>query len=187
MKKNNKSKTTSSSNPQIKNFSNQEALSKIEKVFANVIPNLPFDYKFANAEYAAKFSTEDRIGKLASVFSILAIVISCLGLFGLASFVAEQRTKEIGVRKVLGASVANLWLMLSKEFVILVILACLIAIPLSYYLLYNGIKQYEYKTEIGWWIFAASAVGALIITLLTVSYQSIKTALTNPVKSLRSE
>jgi len=165
----------------------QEALSKIEKVFANVIPNLPFDYKFANAEYAAKFSTEDRIGKLASVFSILAIVISCLGLFGLASFVAEQRTKEIGVRKVLGASVANLWLMLSKEFVILVILACLIAIPLSYYLLYNGIKQYEYKTEIGWWIFAASAVGALIITLLTVSYQSIKTALTNPVKSLRSE
>jgi ABC-type antimicrobial peptide transport system permease subunit len=164
-----------------------EALPKIEKAFNNVIPDIPFDYKFASTEYAAKFATEDRIGKLAAVFAVLAIVISCLGLFGLASFVAEQRTKEIGVRKVLGASVANLWRMLSKEFVILVILSCIIAAPLSYYILYNGIKQYEYKTEIGWWIFAAAAFGALIITLLTVSYQSIKAALANPVKSLRTE
>jgi ABC-type antimicrobial peptide transport system permease subunit len=165
----------------------QEALPKIEKVFNNIIPDIPFDYKFANAEYAAKFSTEDRIGKLAAVFAALAIVISCLGLFGLASFVAEQRTKEIGVRKVLGASVANLWRMLSKEFVVLVILSCIIAAPLSYYILYNGIRQYEYKTEIGWWIFASAAFGALIITLLTVSYQSIKAALANPVQSLRTE
>ncbi|MBS1508660.1 MAG: ABC transporter permease [Bacteroidetes bacterium] len=165
----------------------QEALPKIENVFTKVIPDIPFDYKFANAEYAAKFSTEDRIGKLAAVFAVLAIVISCLGLFGLASFVAEQRTKEIGVRKVLGASVANLWRMLSREFVILVTLSCIIAAPLSYYILYNGIKQYEYKTEIGWWIFVAAAVGALIITLLTVSYQAVKAALANPVNSLRSE
>ena len=165
----------------------QEALLKIEKVFNNVIPDIPFDYKFANAEYAAKFSTEDQIGKLAAVFAVLAIVISCLGLFGLASFVAEQRTKEIGVRKVLGASVANLWRMLSKEFVILVILSCIIAAPLSYYILYNGIKAYEYKTEISWWIFVGAGVGALMITLLTVSYQSIKAALANPVNSLRSE
>ncbi|MCW5911675.1 MAG: ABC transporter permease [Cyclobacteriaceae bacterium] len=165
----------------------QEALPKIEKVFNNVIPDIPFDYKFANTEYAAKFSTEDRIGKLAAVFAILAIVISCLGLFGLASFVAEQRTKEIGVRKVLGASVANLWQMLSKEFVILVILSCVIAVPLSYYILYNGIKQYEYKTDISWWIFASAAFGALVITLATVSYQSIKAALANPVNSLRTE
>src|SRR5260221_134982 len=125
----------------------QEALPKIEKVFNNVIPDIPFDYKFANTEYAAKFSTEDRISKLAAVFAVLAIVISCLGLFGLASFVAEQRTKEIGVRKVLGASVANLWRMLSKEFVILVIFSCAIAAPLAYYILYNGISQYEYRTE----------------------------------------
>ncbi len=165
----------------------QEALPKIEKVFNNVIPDIPFDYKFANAEFAAKFSTEDRISKLAAVFAVLAIVISCLGLFGLASFVAEQRTKEIGVRKVLGASVANLWQMLSKEFVILVILSCIIAAPLSYYILYNGIERYEYKTDMGWWIFAAATLGALAITLLTVSYQSIKAALANPVKSLRTE
>lgn len=165
----------------------QEALPKIEKAFTNVIPDIPFDYKFASTEYAAKFSTEDRIGKLAAVFAVLAIVISCLGLFGLASFVAEQRTKEIGVRKVLGASIANLWRMLSKEFMVLVVLSCIIAAPLSYYILYNGIKQYEYKTEIGWWIFAAAAVGALAITLLTVSYQSIKAASANPVRCLRSE
>lgn len=165
----------------------QEALPKIEKVFNNVIPDIPFDYKFASTEYAAKFSTEDRIGKLAAVFAILAIIISCLGLFGLASFVAEQRTKEIGVRKILGASVANLWQMLSKEFVILVVLSCIIAAPLSYYILYNGIKQYEYKTEMGWWIFAYATVGALVITLLTVSYQSVRAALANPVNSLRSE
>ncbi len=164
-----------------------EALPKIEKVFNHVIPDIPFEYKFASSEYSAKFATEDRIGKLAAVFAVLAIAISCLGLFGLASFVAEQRTKEIGVRKVLGASVANLWRMLSKEFVILVILSCIIAAPLSYYILYNGIKQYEYKTEMGWWIFAAAAIGALVITLLTVSYQSIKAALANPVKSLRTE
>jgi ABC-type antimicrobial peptide transport system permease subunit len=168
-------------------MSMQEALPKIEKVFNNVIPDIPFDYKFANAEYAAKFSNEDRVGKLAAVFAILAILISCLGLFGLASFVAEQRTKEIGVRKVLGASVANLWTMLSKEFVVLVTLACIIAAPVSYYILYKGISQYEYKTEIGWWIFAAAALGALAITLATVSYQSIKAALTNPVNSLRTE
>jgi ABC-type antimicrobial peptide transport system permease subunit len=165
----------------------QDALPKIEKVFNNVIPDIPFDYKFANTEYAAKFATEDRIGKLAAVFAILAIIISCLGLFGLASFVAEQRTKEIGVRKVLGATVANLWQMLSKEFVVLVTLSCFIAVPVSYYILNKGISQYEYKTEMGWWIFASAALGALVITLATVSYQSIKAALANPVKSLRTE
>lgn len=165
----------------------QDALPKIEKVFNNVIPDIPFDYKFASAEYAAKFSTEDRIGKLAAVFAALAIVISCLGLFGLASFVTEQRTKEIGVRKILGASIVNLWRLLSKEFVILVIFSCLIAAPISYYLLTKGIEHYEYKTEINWWIFAAAAGGSMIITLLTVSYQSIKTALANPVTNLRNE
>ena len=168
-------------------MSMQEALPKIEKVFNNVIPDIPFDYKFANAEYAAKFSTEDRVGELAAVFAVLAIIISCLGLFGLASFVAEQRTKEIGIRKVLGASVANLWRLLSREFVLLVIAACAVAAPASYYILQKGIQQYEYRTDINWWIFALAAFGALAITLLTVSFQSIKAALANPVKSLRSE
>ncbi|HEX5171493.1 MAG TPA: FtsX-like permease family protein, partial [Cyclobacteriaceae bacterium] len=164
-----------------------EALTKIASVFSKVIPDVPFDYKFASDEYATKFATEDNIGRLAVVFTCLAIVISCLGLFGLASFVSEQRTKEIGIRKVLGASVRNLWRMLSQEFVVLIIVACVIAIPLSYYMLSNGIKQYEYRTDIAWWIFAAAAGGALLITILTVSYQAIKAALANPVNSLRSE
>lgn len=164
-----------------------EALPKIEDVFARVIPEIPFDYKFADEEYARKFSTEERIGKLAGVFAILAVIISCLGLFGLASFVAEQRTKEIGIRKVLGASVASLWKMLSREFVLLVIFSCLIAVPISYYILLSGLENYEYKAKIGWWIFAAASLGALVITLLTVSFQAIKAALMNPVKSLRME
>ncbi|MEO7992693.1 MAG: FtsX-like permease family protein, partial [Chryseolinea sp.] len=164
-----------------------EALPKIEHVFNSVIPDIPFDYKFADQEYATKFATEDRIGKLAGVFASLAVVISCLGLFGLASFVAEQRTKEIGIRKVLGASIANLWQMLSREFVLLVIVSCVIAVPISYYILFKGIQQYEYKTDISWWIFAGAAIGTLLITLLTVSFQAIKAALANPVKSLRTE
>jgi|JI10StandDraft_1071094.scaffolds.fasta_scaffold21495_5 putative ABC transport system permease protein len=165
----------------------REALPKIEKVFAQVIPDIPFDYKFANVEYNAKFNTEERIGKLAAIFATLAIIISCLGLFGLASFIAEQRTKEIGIRKVLGASVGNLWRMLSREFVLLVIFSCAIAAPVSYYILKKGIEGYEYKTDINGWIFVMAACGALTITLLTVSFQAIKAAVANPVNSLRSE
>ena len=164
-----------------------EALPKIESTFNKVIPDAPFDYKFASEEYATKFSTEDNIGRLAVVFTTLAIIISCLGLFGLASFVAEQRTKEIGIRKVLGASVPTLWRMLSGEFVVLIVVACIIAVPTSYYLLYNGISGYEYRTEIAWWIFVAASGGALVITLATVSFQAIKAALANPVNSLRTE
>jgi len=168
-------------------MSTAEALPKIETTFKKVIPGAPFDYKFASQEYAAKFSTEDNIGRLAIVFTTLAIIISCLGLFGLASFVAEQRTKEIGIRKVMGASVPNLWRMLSGEFVVLIIVACVIAVPTSYYFLYNGISGYDYRTEIAWWIFAAASGGALVITLATVSFQAVKAALANPVNSLRTE
>ncbi len=168
-------------------MSTAEALPKIQATFNKVIPGAPFDYKFATQEYAAKFATEDNIGRLAVVFTTLAIVISCLGLFGLASFVAEQRTKEIGIRKVLGASVPNLWKMLSSEFLVLIFVSCFIAIPASYYILYNGIKGYDYRTDIAWWIFAAASGGALVITLATVSFQAIKAALANPVNSLRME
>ncbi|HMI67478.1 MAG TPA: FtsX-like permease family protein, partial [Cyclobacteriaceae bacterium] len=168
-------------------MSTAEALPKIEATFKKVIPGAPFDYKFASQEYATKFSTEDNIGRLAVVFTTLAIIISCLGLFGLSSFVAEQRTKEIGIRKVLGASVPNLWRMLSGEFVVLIIVACVIAVPASYYFLSNGISRYDYRTEIAWWIFAAASGGALVITLATVSFQAVKAALANPVNSLRTE
>jgi ABC-type antimicrobial peptide transport system permease subunit len=163
------------------------ALDKVSAVFKKYNPGSPFDYKFVDDEYNQKFATENRIGKLATFFAILAIFISCLGLFGLASFVAEQRTKEIGVRKILGASVTNLWQLLSKDFIILVLIASFIAIPISYYYLHEWLQVYEYHTEISWWIFVAAILGALSITLLTVSFQAIKAALMNPVKSLRSE
>jgi putative ABC transport system permease protein len=163
------------------------ALPEIGNVFKRLVPSASFDYKFVDDEYATKFSAEQRVGKLANLFAILAIFISCLGLFGLASFVAEQRTKEIGIRKVLGASVANLWQLLSKDFVILVIISCLVAAPIAWYFMSGWLQKYEYRTEISWWIFIAAGFGALAITLLTVSYQAIRAALMNPVNSLRSE
>ncbi|MGN6193394.1 MAG: ABC transporter permease [Ginsengibacter sp.] len=164
----------------------QAALAKIETVFKKYNPGSPFEYKFTDEDYAKKFSDEERIGNLSTFFAVLAIFISCLGLFGLASFVAEQRTKEIGVRKVLGATVFMLWQMLSKEFVMLVIISSFIAIPLAWYFLHEWLQKYEYRTNISGWIFLAAAVGALVITLLTVSFQAIKAAIANPVKSLRS-
>src|SRR4030095_566480 len=163
------------------------SVKKIETVFKKYCPSAPFDYRFADNEYEAKFNSEERIGKLAALFASLAIFISCLGLFGLASYVAEQRTKEIGVRKVLGASVFNVWKLLSKDFVALVIISCLIAIPIASFFLSQWLQKYEYRTEISWWIFAVAGAGALVITLLTVSFQAIKAAVTNPVKSLRTE
>jgi putative ABC transport system permease protein len=164
-----------------------ESIAQVEKVFRKFNPGSPFDYKFSDQQFSLKFSSEERIGKIATVFAILAIFISCLGLFGLASFMAEQRVKEIGVRKILGASTTSLWLMLSKDFVLLVIISLFMASPLAYYFMYNWIQKYTYHTEISWWIFALTGICALAIALLTVSYQSIKASLTNPVNSLRSE
>jgi len=169
------------------NVSAHDAINKIAAVCKIYSPSVPFSYDFADDEYAKKFSDENSIGKLASCFAILAIFISCLGLFGMASFMAEQRIKEIGVRKVLGASVFNLWQLLSKDFVVLVFVSLLIAIPISYYFMHNWLQNYQYRTELSWWIFATAAVGTLMITFLTVSFQSIKAAIANPVKSLRTE
>ena len=163
------------------------SLSKMEGVFKRYNPGAPFDYSFNDEDYARKFADEQRVGKLATFFTILAIFISCLGLFGLASFVAEQRKKEIGVRKVLGASTYNLWQMLSKEFVWLVFISCFIAIPLAWYYLNQWLLHYDYRAPISFWIFIMAGAGALAITLLTVSFQAIKAALANPVKSLRTE
>lgn len=163
------------------------ALAKMEAVFRNIIPTAGFNYKFVDEQYAKKFSQEQRIGKLSGLFALLAVLISCLGLFGLASFVAEQRTKEIGVRKVVGASVFDIWSLLSKEFIVLVVAASLLASPVAYFFMNNWIQKYTYHTDISWWIFAAAASGALLITVLTVSWQAIKAALANPVKSLRTE
>ncbi|GGG34864.1 ABC transporter permease [Bizionia arctica] len=162
-------------------------LELIEKVFKNNFPNLPFDYQFVDQEYADKFRSEERVASLAKVFTGLAIFISCLGLFGLAAFVAEQRTKEIGVRKILGASVKNLWMLLSKDFIILVIISLLIASPIAYYIMSHWLQKFSYRTNISWDIFAIACSGALIITIITVSFQAIKAATSNPVDSLRTE
>jgi putative ABC transport system permease protein len=171
-------------NPQM---SAHEAIAKIAPVFKTYNPSQPFDYKFTDEDFAKKFADEERIGKLAASFAILAIFISCLGLFGMASFMAERRVKEIGVRKVLGASVFSLWGLLSREFVILVIISLLIAVPVSWYYLNVWLQHYTYRTEMSWWIFIIAGVGAVMITLVTVSFQAIKAALANPVSSLRSE
>jgi hypothetical protein len=164
-----------------------EAIARTEKVFQDVVPSVPFDFKFVDQEYALKFSAEERIGKLANLFSVLAIFISCLGLFALASFVAEQRKKEIGVRKILGASIPELWKMLSTDFVLLVIISSAIGIPVAYYLLSQWLQTYQYRTEVSWWVLVATIIGAVTITLCTVSFQIIKAALANPVDSLKSD
>lgn len=165
----------------------RSALDKIETVIKKYDSTAPFEYKFQDDEYAGLFNDEERTGKLASVFAALAVFISCLGIFGLASFTASQRTKEIGIRKVLGASIFNIWKMLSHEFVLLVLLSILVAAPVAYYFSNQWLQQYEYRIEISLWVFAVSAIGTLTITVLTVSYQSFKAAILNPVHSLKSE
>ena len=169
------------------NLSPSDALAKIENTFKKYDPAASFEFNFVDEAFDKKFGDEERVGKLAAVFAGLAIFISCLGLFGLASFVAEQRTKEIGIRKVVGASVFNLWTLLSKDFVALVIIACAIAIPLAWYGMHQWLQKYDYRTDISLWIFAAAVLGAMLITVLTVSFQAIKAAIANPVKSLRTE
>jgi putative ABC transport system permease protein len=163
------------------------ALDKIESVYKKFNPASPFLYYFNDEAYEQKFLAETQIGNLATVFSGLAILISCLGLFGLASFVAEQRTKEIGVRKVLGARVVNLWALLSGDFLKLVMLSCLVSMPLSYFFMSKWLQNYTLHTSLSLWIFVAAGAGMLSITLATVSYQALKAALMNPVKSLRTE
>lgn len=167
--------------------STHAAIPKIQQVFSRLVPSAAFDVTFAEDAYRAKFREEERIGKLGTLFSVLAILISCLGLFGLSSFVAEQRTKEIGIRKILGASVISVWRMLSRDFVLLVVVACFLAIPLSFYVMNGWLLNYEYHTSIPWYLYGLSGLGALSLTLLTISYQAIKAATQNPAESLRSE
>jgi putative ABC transport system permease protein len=165
----------------------QDAVARLTTIFNKYNPAFPYNYQFADEEYAAKFKLEMLIGKLSGVFALLAIFISCLGLFGLAAYMAEQRTKEIGIRKVLGASIPQVWLLLSKDFVVLVLISCVVAAPIALYFLQNWLQKYEYRIDIGPGVFIVAAVMALIITLLTISFQAIKAAIANPTQSLRSE
>lgn len=163
------------------------SIAAVSAVFRKYNPDQPFEFKFVDDQYAREFDNEQRIGKLASSFAALAIFISCLGLFGMSAYMAEQRTREIGVRKVLGASVFDLWSLLSKDFVLLVLLSLGIAMPLAYFFMHSWLGHYHYHASITWWIFGLPAAGALLITIMTVSFQAIKAALANPVRSLRTE
>ncbi len=169
------------------NTNPHSAIEKLNQVFAKYSPAYPYTYRFVDDDYNQKFGQEVLIGKLSGIFAGLAILISCLGLFGLAAYIAEQRTKEIGVRKVLGATVGQLWFLLSKDFVLLVVISCVIASPIALYFLQGWLQKYEYRIAVGPGVFVISALAAIAITLITISFQAIKAALANPVKSLRSE
>ncbi len=163
------------------------ALAKMETIFKNNNPGYPFDYSFVDQEFGKLFKTETLIGQLAEVFSVLAIFISCLGLFGLAAYTAEKRSKEIGIRKILGATVQGITGLISKDFLLLVCISCLIAFPIAWWMMHNWLENYKYRIQISWWIFLAAGLMAVLIALFTVSFQAIKAAVANPVKSLRSE
>ena len=165
----------------------KEAIGNLEKLCKALNPQFPFTYYFSDEEYQKLYKSEQVVTKLANSFAFLAIFISCLGLLGLAMFTAEQRTKEIGIRKVLGASVTSLFTLMSKEFIFLVCIALLIASPIAWWLMSNWLQNYAYRTPISWWMFLLSAALAIMIALITVSFQATKAAIANPVKSLRTE
>ncbi|HEY9002601.1 MAG TPA: ABC transporter permease [Mucilaginibacter sp.] len=165
----------------------QQTMAAIGAVIKKNTPSYPFKYKFVDDQFNQMFSSEVQMSKLSGIFATLAIIISCLGLFSLAAYTAERRIKEIGIRKVLGASVSGLAGLLSKDFLQLVGVSCLVAFPIAWYIMYNWLQNYQYRVSIHWWIFAAAGISAMIIALATVSFQAIKAALANPVKSLRSE
>jgi putative ABC transport system permease protein len=167
---------------------NMAALVKqVESKWKTMAPSLPFSYRFLDESFDNMYRAEQRVGKLALVFAVLTILIACLGLFGLATYMAEQRTKEIGVRKVLGATVSNLVNMLSKDFIKLVLLAAIIAVPFGWWAMSKWLEDFAYRINMSWWIFPLAISIAVIIALCTVSFQAIKAALNNPVKSLKTE
>jgi ABC-type antimicrobial peptide transport system permease subunit len=165
----------------------KEAIAGLERLCKQINSKIPFTYQFSDQEYDQLYKSEQVVSQLANIFALLAILISCLGLFGLATFTASQRTKEIGVRKVLGASITNIATMLSANFLKPVTIAMLIAFPIAWYTMNTWLQDFAYKIEIEWWIFAVAGLATICIALLTVSYQSIKASLHNPVKSLRME
>jgi len=165
----------------------QAAITRLTGIFNKYNPAYPYSYSFVEASHASKFTLENLIGKLSGLFAGLAIFISCLGLFGLAAYMAEQRTKEIGIRKVLGASVSQVWLLLSKDFVLLVLISCVVASPVALYFLRGWLQKYEYRITIGPMVFVVAALAAVLITVITVSFQAIRAALASPTNSLHSE
>jgi putative ABC transport system permease protein len=162
-------------------------LAQAERKWKSMSSGTRFSYRFLDDSFNNMYIAEQRMGTLAMLFATLAIVIACLGLFGLATFMAEQRTKEIGVRKVLGASVKNIVVMLSQDFLALILIAAIFAFPVAWWSMHAWLEDFAYRIDIGWWIFAVAGSTAMLIALGTISFQAIKSALANPVKSLRSE
>ena len=165
----------------------QQTIGAIEKQFKTVIPNRPFSYFFMDEFFDRQYRSEERFGRLFLNFAALAIFISCLGLLGLASYSTMQRTREIGIRKVMGASVSNIINLLSREFLKLVIISFFIAAPVAWYFMNQWLLDFAYRTHISWWVFAGAGILAVLIALLTISFQAFKAAVANPVKSLRTE
>jgi ABC-type antimicrobial peptide transport system permease subunit len=164
-----------------------KSLAQLQSVYKKYNPQYPFEYKFTSEQFENKFRTEKLLGSMASIFTCLAIIISCLGLFALASFSAEQRKKEMSIRKVLGATAGNIWLKLSQEFLMLVLISFVIGSFISLYNVKNWLDKFTYHTAISWWVFMVTMFITILICLITVSFQSVKAALANPAKSLRSE
>ena len=164
-----------------------QSLAGLESAWKKVAPDLPFSYNFLDASYNRLYAAELSQGRLFTVFALLAILVACLGLFGLAAFTTQQRVKEIGIRKVLGASVSGITALLAKDFIKLVLIAIVVASPLAWYLMKQWLQDFAYRIEIQWWMFVLAGALAVGIAFLTISFQSIKAALANPVKSLRSE
>ena len=167
---------------------NAEALvDRIGNKWRSLSTGTPFSYHFLDESFNNMYRAEQKVGRVAIVFAVLAVIIACLGLFGLTTYMAEQRTKEIGVRKVLGATVNNIIMMLSKDFLVLIIIAALIAFPFAWWAMYKWLEDFEYRVSVGWWIFVVSGMVAVLVALFTISFQAVKAALSNPVKSLRTE
>ena len=165
----------------------KNTIAHVDNVWSKFVPGYPLDYKFMDETYGAMYKAEGRLSELLWIFTVMAIVVGCMGLFGLAAFSAEQRTKELGIRKVLGASAFNIVGLLSKNFLLLVVIASMIAFPIAWLWMNSWLKDFPYRVNISWWVFGIAIIAALAVALLTVSFQAIKAALANPVKSLRTE
>jgi putative ABC transport system permease protein len=165
----------------------QNSLAHVKSVWNKFSPNYPLEYRFLDDSYVTMYKAEDKLKDLLSIFTAVTILVACLGLFGLAAYAAERRRKEIGIRKVLGATVQGVVMLLSKDFVKLVLISLLVASPVAWYFLNKWLEDFAYRINIGWWVFMAAGIIAVFIAVVTVSFQAIKAAVANPVKSLRTE
>lgn len=165
----------------------KNSIAGLDKTWKTLVSTHPFDYFFLNEDFERQYQFENKLESLSLFFSLISILIACLGLFGLALYLISQRTKEIGIRKILGASVSGITVSLAQRFLRLVLVSIAVASPIAWYLMNEWVKNFAYRIQISWWIFAEAGIAAILIALITVSYQTIAAAIANPVKSLRSE